>query len=263
MSSDSQHDMNEVEHTEVEHTETEHVEVEHTQTENQEVEHGATADAPESETEEHQSVSQDNHELHASGLHDAVLSGDSSDDHLYGGQHNDVLDGEDGDDVLDGDDGDDILIAGGHTDRGHNSLDGGAGDDVLIAGGAKTLELHDFLESHPEVGDLVRTDAKFAGALSMIDAAPSDGFAVPDLASNIFAFHAGNGNDAIYNFHALGDKIQIDRGMNGSDIMDIDSLVRHINVSGNDMSIDLGQGNSVTLVGVDVAHLSADNVLWA
>ena len=271
MSSDSQHDMNEVEHTEVEHTEVEHTEVEHAEVEHAElehtetelVEHGTTADAPESETEEHQSVSEGHHELHASGLHNAVLSGDDSDDHLYGGQHDDVLDGDDGDDVLDGDDGDDILIAGGHTDHGHNSLHGGSGDDVLIAGGAKTLELHEFLESHPEVGDLVRTDAKFAGALSLIDAAPSDGFAVPDLASNVFAFHDGNGHDAIYNFHALGDKIQIDRGMNGSDIMDIDSLVRHINVSGNDMSIDLGQGNSITLVGVDVAHLSADNVLWA
>lgn len=254
MSSDSQHDMNEVEHTEVEHAEVEHAETEL-------VENGTTADAPESETEEHQSVSEGHHELHASGLHDAVLSGDDSDDHLYGGQHDDVLDGEDGDDVLDGDDGDDILIAGGHTDQGHNSLHGGAGDDVLIAGGAKTLELHDYLESHPEVGDLVRTDARFTGARSLIDAAP----AADDSATgtNTFDLHSGNGNDFIYNFHALGDRIQIDRGVNGSDITDIDSLVRHISVSGNDMSIDLGQGNSVTLVGVDVDHLSADNVMWA
>ncbi len=258
MSSDSQHDLNEVENVEVEHAEVEHTEVEHP-----EDDHGTTPESPESETEEHQSVSEGHHELHASGLHNAVLSGDSSDDHLYGGQHDDVLDGEDGDDVLDGDDGDDILIAGGHSDHGDNSLHGGAGDDVLIAGGAKTLELHEFLESHPEVGDLVRTDARFAGALSLIDAAPSDDFAVPDLASNVFAFHAGNGHDAIYNFHALTDRIQIDRGVNGSDISDIDSLVRHISVSGNDLSIDLGQGNSVTLVGVDVAHLSADNVMWA
>jgi len=260
MSSDSQHDPNEVELDEVEHMETEQAEVEHTETEHQENGHGTTAEAPESETEEHQSVSEGHHELHASGLHNAVLSGDSSDDHLYGGRHDDVLDGEDGDDVLDGDDGDDILIAGGHTDHGDNSLHGGAGDDVLIAGGAKTLELHEYLESHPEVGDLVRTDARFAGALSLVDAAS----AADDSATgtNTFDFHSGNGNDFIYNFHAHGDKVHIDRGLNGSDITDIDSLVRHITVSGDDLTIDLGQGNSVTLVGVDVAHLSADNVLW-
>ena len=270
MSSDSQNDLSEgqqteVQTTEVQHTEAQHTEVQSTEVQTTEVQHqegvsGATAGAPAVETEEHQSVSAGQHELHASGLGNAVLSGDSADDHLYGGQHDDVLDGNDGNDSLDGGGGNDILIAGGQTDHGANSVDGGAGDDVLIAGGAQTLQLHDFLQSHPEVGDLVRTDARFAGALSLVDATPTGADAA---ATNVFAFHAENGHDAIYNFHALTDKIQIDRGVNGSDITDIDSLVRHINVSGNDMSIDLGHGNSVTLVGVDVAHLSADNVLWA
>ncbi len=256
MSNDSQHDLSEVQDTEVEHTDMQQVQ-------QQDVEHQTTAGAPSGETEEHQSVSSGHHELHASGLGNAMLTGDSADDHLFGGQHDDVLDGNDGGDSLDGGDGSDILIAGGQTDLGANSLDGGAGDDVLIAGGAKTLELHDFLQAHPEVGDLVRTDARFTGAVSLIDAAPTVTSATPAAATNTFAFHSDNGHDAIYNFHALGDKIQIDRGLNGSDITDIDSLVRHISVSGNDLSIDVGQGNSITLVGVDVAHLSADNVLWA
>jgi len=255
MSNDSQHDVSEAQQTEVEHTEVQDTEVQH-----QEVEHAAAAGAPVAETEDHQSVSPGHHELHASGTGNAVLSGDSSDDHLYGGQHNDVLDGSDGSDALEGGDGDDILIAGGQTDHGANTVDGGAGDDILVAGGATTLELHDFFQSHAEVGHLIRSDGRFADLISLVDAAPAGANAA---ATNTFAVHADNGHDLIFNFHAQGDKLQIDRGLNGSDITDVDSLVRHASVSGSDVTIDMGHGNSITLVGVDVAHLSADNIVWA
>jgi len=243
-------------------------ELEHDQDQHDQAEHGAIAGTPAAEAYEHQSVSSEQHELRSSGLRDSVLRGDAADDRLHGGQRNDVLDGDDGNDTLDGGDGDDVLIAGGHTDRGANSLDGGAGDDVLVAGGAETRELHDYLQSHQEVSDAIRADGKFAGLLSLLDAASSATetlatSATPAAATNTFAFHDGNGHDAVYNFHALGDRIQIDRGVNGTDITDIESLAHHITVSGDDLTIDLGQGNSVTLVGVDVAHLSAENVLWA
>jgi len=239
-----------------------------------ELEHQATAEfgeteagehhAGETETDEYLSVSPEQHELHASGLRNAVLRGDEADDHLHGARHNDLLDGGDGDDTLDGGDGDDVLIAGGHTDRGTNSIDGGAGDDVLVAGGTATRELHEYLRLHPEVADAVRGDGKLIGLLSLIEASPvTDPLDTSARAANTIAFHDGNGHDSVFNFHAEGDRIQIDRGVNGSDISDIESLVRHITVDGDDVSIDLGQSNSVTLVGVDVAHLSADNVLWA
>lgn len=226
------------------------------------VEHKAAVGTPANDTEEHLTVSSGQHELHASGLSDSVLTGDSADDHLVGAQHNDVLDGGNGNDTLDGGDGNDVLIAGGQTDHGANSLDGGTGDDILVAGGVKTTELHNFLQSHQEVADAIRADTKLSGLLSLVDAAPS-GTDATATAANTFAFHSGNGHDSVYNFHALGDKIQIDRGVNGSGITDIASLVEHVTVSGNDVTIDLGQGNSITLVGVDVAHLSADNIVWA
>ena len=81
-------------------------------------------------------------------------------------------------------------------------------------------------------------------------------------AVNIFELQSGNGHDSIFNFHASSDKLEIHRGLNGSDIRDTASLASHIHVSGNDVSFDLGGGNSVTLVGVDVGHLSEANLTW-
>lgn len=81
-------------------------------------------------------------------------------------------------------------------------------------------------------------------------------------AVNTFELQSGNGHDLIFNFHASSDKLEIHRGLNGSDIRDTASLASHMHVSGNDVSFDLGGGNLVTLVGVDVGHLSEANLTW-
>ncbi len=201
-----------------------------------------------------------NHELHGNDFVNSVLVGSKSDDNLWGGSGNDVLDGSDGNNTLEGGDGDDILINGGLSDHGQNHLDGGKGDDILVAGGTKTHHLDDYFKTNESVTQIVTTDAKYASLAALVRSSADDhGNGV----ENIFGMHSGNGHDRIYNFHADTDKVQVERGINGSDIQDIDTLVKHITVDGNDLTIDFGSGNSVTLVGVDVAHLSAANVEWA
>ena len=79
---------------------------------------------------------------------------------------------------------------------------------------------------------------------------------------NVFAFHNNSGKDRIFNFHAATDKIQIDAGINGSNITNLSSLIQHITISGDNLSIDLGNNNTVTLVGVDIAGLSAGNIVF-
>jgi len=201
-----------------------------------------------------------NHEAHGNELHDSVVRGSSSDDSLYGGGLNDVLDGSDGNDHLEGSDGDDILIGGGNTDKGENHLNGGNGDDILVAGGSKTSHLDEFLANHKDVLNIVTTNQKWGSVASIANSVSDD---TGGGVHNIFDIHSNSGDDKIFNFHAATDKIQLDRELNGSDISDIDSLLHHIQTSGNDLSIDLGDGNTITLVGVNIAGLSANNIAWA
>lgn len=213
-----------------------------------------------SEGYEYHYASTTNREVHGNELHDSVIKGSSSDDLLYGGGRNDVLDGSEGNDRLEGSDGDDILIGGGNADKGENHLNGGIGDDVLVAGGSKTKHLEHFLSNHQDVIDTVKTNQKWGSVASIVNGATDD---TGGGVRNVFDVHSGSGHDQIFNFHAATDKVQLDRGLNGSDIRDIDSLSHHIQISGNDLSIDLGGGNTITLIGVDVAGLSANNVAWA
>lgn len=188
-----------------------------------------------------------------------VLKGGSTNDSLYGGSANDVLDGNDGDDYLDGGSGNDTVVGGGNTDKGENHLNGGNGDDILVAGGGKTSHLARFLAEHQDVNNAIQADQKWADIASIANGATDD---TGGGAHNIFDIHSNNGNDKVFNFHAATDKIQLDRNLNSSGISDINSLAPHISISGNDLSIDLGNGNTLTLIGVDIAGLSANNIAW-
>ena len=199
------------------------------------------------------------HELHGNDLHDSVLFGAQGDDRLVGGARDDILDGHDGNNSLEGGNGDDILVAGGESNRGQNHLNGGSGDDILVAGGTKTRSLDDFLKANPVLSTAIISDPKFASLSTVVRGATDD---TGGGAVNIFELHSGSGHDLIFNFHASSDRLQIDRGLNGSDIRDSASLSSHIHVSEHGVTIDLGKGNSVTLVGVHVEHLSAANLTW-
>jgi Ca2+-binding RTX toxin-like protein len=118
--------------------------------------------------------------------------------------------------LLRGADGDDTLVGNGGAD----TLDGGNGSDVLNGGeGADRL-----------VG--------------------RDG-------ADVFAFLTGSGTDTIVDFSlAQGDKIRLSVGINSSGIVDAASALAAASASGADTLIALGSGNTVTLVGVNVASLT-------
>ena len=208
---------------------------------------------------EYHRTTENDHELHGSDMHDSVLIGAHNDDLLVGGAHDDILDGADGDDTLEGGGGDDILMGGGQDGHDRNHLDGGSGDDILVAGGTKTRSMDDFFKTNLAVVDAVTTNAKYASLAALaLGSVDDDGNGV----ENIFQMRSGNGNDLIFNFHATTDKLQIEREINGSGIHDIETLVQHVTVDGNNVMIDFGGGNSVTLVGVDVSNLTSTNIDW-
>ena len=187
------------------------------------------------------------------------ISGSVFDDTLVGNDLDNVLDGGNGSDTFDGGKGSDILIAGGSTDQGENHLNGGMGNDVLIAGGTKTQFLNNLLTQNPDIVSSLLSDPKWGKAQSFVKSdIDNSGGGV----HNVFEFHSASGNDSIYNFHAASDKIQIDSGLNGSNLRDVTSLLQHVSVSGNDLSIDFGGGNSVTLIGVDISALSVNNAFF-
>jgi len=191
-------------------------------------------------------------ETNAQGLNLHLQNKLNNIDGLRAGDGNDILEGSNGHDpLLSGGAGDDLIIGGGSTDVGDNIFNGGTGNDILIASGNKTSQ---FTNHQHEFDITIDTLATIINSVS--DDAPGRSY-------NIFEFENNSGKDEIYNFHASTDKIQLNTGINGSNITDIASLVQHIIVSGDDLSIDLGDDNTLTLVGVDVAGLNANSVIFA
>jgi Ca2+-binding RTX toxin-like protein len=75
-----------------------------------------------------------------------------------------------------------------------------------------------------------------------------------------FAYGAGSGVDYIGDFiKAQGDKILVQSNVNGSGITTGAQALAHTSTIGSNAVVDLGAGNSVTLVGVTVASLAASD----
>ena len=205
---------------------------------------------------EHQSADLNHTEVHGAEATHNAIQGSTGNDVITGGSQSDVLGGGNGSDTISAGAGDDILVGGGSSDAGINHLDGGAGNDILVAGGQKTSAFNDFFVANGTLNTAVHADAKFADVASILDGTLAT---TATQVENDFTIHSGSGNDLILNFHAATDKIVLDHTLNGSTIQDGASLFDHMVVNGSNVSLDLGQGNSITLVGVDASNLSAAN----
>lgn len=143
-----------------------------------------------------------------------TLSGKSGNDHLYGNGGSDFLFGNAGNDSLDGGSGRDFLYGG----DGRDVLSGGIGDDQLWGGR----------------GD----DQLFGGA-----------------GADKFGLTAGDGHDTIYDFNPLeGDKIWLNGTAHQfTSWVDVMNHAHNIgNTPGSGVEIDLGGGDSVTILGLDM-----------
>ena len=195
-------------------------------------------------------------ELHGDDASHNDIQGSTGDDSITGGSQTDVLEGGHGSDDLRAGAGDDVLVGGGSDDVGLNHLEGGGGDDILVAGGHKTRGFDDFFAGLDDLKKTLHADAKYADVASILD----DTFASSvSQVENHFVIHSDSGNDLILNFHVETDKIVLDRDLNGSTIKDAASMMDHLIISGSNVSLDLGHGNSIMLVGVDASKLSEVN----
>lgn len=173
----------------------------------------------------------DGYDLLDGGAGNDRLYGHAGDDQIMGGEGNDILQGGAGADRIEGDDGDDRLYGGDGDDIvegwfGDDLIWGGAGGDVLVAGGG--------------------IDRLWGGA-----------------GADRFVFGDGMEQDVIYDFKLKqGDMLIIQGNMNGTGIGsdDFSVLQQRMTQVGNDTVIDLGNGDTLTLVNFLASTLRRDDV---
>jgi hemolysin type calcium-binding protein len=159
----------------------------------------------------------------ASGL-GLFLSGDNGKDVLDGGAGNDTLDGGNGSDVLDGNAGDDWLLGG----NGPDTLNGGPGNDTLDGGnGPDTL-----------------------------NGGPGNDLLIGGNGPDLFVSNAGFGEDIIADF-SNEDRIQFASGLFESP----QAVLAASRQVGADTVITLDLNNTITLQGVQLSSLRADDFL--
>lgn len=178
-----------------------------------------------------------------------LLSGGTGNDTLYGGQNDgpastgsssdqpsayrsgtETVNGGDGNDLIYGNHGTDLLIGGSGIDtmfggQDADTLSGGAGSDMLYGN---------------------RGDDLLVGG---------DGY-------DRFVFGGTSGADTISDFTYFTDYLVIQSNVNGSGITSFSTLVSHATQSGSDVVIDLGSGNSITLLNYSTSSLTSADVLF-
>ncbi|MCD6035255.1 MAG: hemolysin expression modulating protein [Rickettsiales bacterium] len=190
---------------------------------------------------------------------DYIVAG-TGNDFVNGNQGNDFINGEDGNDTLRGGKDNDLILGGNgadklYGDRANDSIDGNDGNDYIrggkgndiVSGGAGSDYIAGDRGNDTLLGDLAITD----------EANPAS--------RDIFAFDIDSGQDIIIDFQGAGveggDILEFSSAL-GLSVTDVLSAAHGtVESGGSDTIIDLGDGNSIILLGV--SSLSADDITIA
>jgi Ca2+-binding RTX toxin-like protein len=191
--------------------------------------------------------------------------GDTGSDSLYGGSYKDNLYGGSGSDTILGGNGNDLLNgwkmlidAGGELDGG-DSIDGGAGADTISGGqGNDTLYggisgdvidggTHDDHIDGGTGNDLIVSSS---GNDTITGGEGSDDF--------VFATNQKNNHDQITDFEIGADQIKL----KGPDLNTFAEVSGAMIQSGSDTILTLRPGHTVTLLGIQMADLTAADFLF-
>lgn len=167
---------------------------------------------------------------------------------LDGTKRADLLEGDTGRDILDGKGGNDVLFGGAGSDKltggsGNDSLFGGTGNDSLLGG--------------------IGADRLFGGAgRDTLNGGTGNDVLTGGRGADVFVFQKGAGRDLITDFNAdlAGERIDL-RGI-ASITSYADLRANHLSTVKGDAVIDFGGGHRVTLDGVKVSELAADDFLF-
>lgn len=174
-----------------------------------------------------------------------LLAGGTGNDTICGNAGNDTIYGGNGE--ADSTDGDDIVYAG----KGADWVYGNSGNDTIYGGGAG----YDPLDQ----GDLIYggggDDFIFGnGGNDTLEGGAGNDTMYGGFGTDIYVIRGGGGNDVIAQFDNPrafgGDVLQIASGINGTDIYDTVFIFAHMIYGDGSVTIDLGGGHSVTVLGV-------------
>mgnify|MGYP000157994146 CR=1 FL=1 len=205
---------------------------------------------------------------------DDVLNGGPGADRMYGlggndtlngGAGNDFLDGGSGADVMEGGFGDDTFVVDDVGDSIIEWWNGGAGGtdtvqswiDYTLGANLENLELLDgsvfFSEDINGTGNSLSNIITGNGGNNILTGGAGD---------DLFVFSDGGGNDTINDFTAgagTDDAIDMAGVTALNSFADVQAAASQV---GADVLIDMGGGDSVSLIGVDLADFHQDDFLF-
>lgn len=153
-------------------------------------------------------------------------------DVIRGGAGNDTVFASAGNDSVNGGAGDDNLFGGG----GDDTVDGGAGDDTLWGGGGDDT-----------VDGGAGNDTLWGGGGNDLFTGGGGG--------DVFIFASGHGDETITDFDLVEDSLRLIATT--TDFTDADSVTAASSVVGGNLVIDLGGGDSLTLVGLGLSDIAS------
>ncbi len=175
---------------------------------------------------------------------DDVAYGGNGNDQIQGWTGNDTLKGAAGNDTLIGDSGDDELTGG----NGSDYIDAGSDNDTVYAGSGNDVLLG--LEGQDDLWGGIGSDTLDGGAGN--DTLRGG----PDANADVFVF--SEGTDIAFEF-GTGDVVDLSGVAGITDFADLQA--NHLSGAINAV-IDDGEGNTLTLMGVDSATLDASDFLF-
>lgn len=169
------------------------------------------------------------------------VTGSRRSDSITGDDSDNRLKGMDGWDTLNGAGGDDVIEAGG----GNDVVDGGEGDD-FITGGSKNDDL-----SGGAGADTIDGGAGF----DTISGGAGDDVLSGGAHADTFVFEDGSGDDTISDFSVEIDTLDLSDTY--TDFTDLDGVESAATDTDEGLLIDLGNGDSVLIAGVEVSDLAS------
>jgi len=173
------------------------------------------------------------------GADDDTMYGRQGFDRLFGGTGNDIGYGGSGSDALFGQQGDDILFGEGDNDR----LWGGQGNDELFGNAGN---------------DNIRGGAGF----DEITGGQGNDRLTGNFNADTFIFAGNFGRDTITDFAATNNFEKIDLSGVGSIVNFNDLDNNHMDQVGNNVVIDAGGGNTITLLNVNLGDLDQADFIF-
>ena len=229
-----------------------------------------------------------------------VITGNDVDNALRGGGGNDNLQGMNGNDRLYGENGNDQLYGGANNDvllggAGADVLNGGTGLDRVQYTDATTGVLADLQYANRNTG--IAAGDTYVSIERLYGSRFSDNLR-GDAAANVLwgqngndrlygrdgndNLYGGNGNDQLYggaggdtfvfqngfgqdtiadfNISQSGERISLDAVSGITSFTDLTN--NHLSQSGSNTIIDDGQGNTITLLGINMGDLAANDFLF-